>query len=124
MRYSGNSKRGIRRSRRLADYRIVAHSDSPASPLRPTMTRTQFLQLMLAGGAGALLAPYAPAQAPPAVQTSAPGPQPAAYDFWFTRLMYESGDWNVDQRMPANLLDALIQYTTLRVDPKERVLPL
>ena len=48
----------------------------------------------------------------------------AAYDFWFTRLMYESGDWDVDQRMPSNLLDALVQYTTLRIDPKERVLPL
>ena len=31
-----------------------------------------------------------------------------AYDFWFTRLMYESGDWDVDQRMPANLLDSLV----------------
>jgi hypothetical protein len=47
-----------------------------------------------------------------------------AFDFWFTRLMYESGDWDVDQRMPSNLLDALVQYTTLRIDPKERVLPL
>ena len=47
-----------------------------------------------------------------------------AYDFWFTRLMYESGDWDVDQRMPSNLLDALVQYTTLRIDTKERVLPL
>ncbi|MGB0132277.1 MAG: twin-arginine translocation pathway signal, partial [Dokdonella sp.] len=24
-----------------------------------------------------------------------------AYDFVFTRLMYESGDWDVDQRMPS-----------------------
>jgi hypothetical protein len=47
-----------------------------------------------------------------------------AYDFWFTRLMYESGDWDVDQRMPTNLVDALIQYTSLRVDKSEHVLPL
>ena len=46
------------------------------------------------------------------------------FDFWFTRLMYESGDWDVDQRMPSNLLDALVQYTSLRVDPNEHVLPL
>lgn len=46
------------------------------------------------------------------------------YDFWFTRLMYESGDWDVDQRMPSNLLDALLQYTSLRVDPEEHVIPL
>ncbi len=46
------------------------------------------------------------------------------YDFWFTRLMYESGDWDVDQRMPSNIIDALLQYTTLRVDPVEHVIPL
>ncbi len=46
------------------------------------------------------------------------------YDFWFTRLMYESGDWDVDQRMPSNIADTLLQYTTLRVDPEEHVIPL
>jgi hypothetical protein len=46
------------------------------------------------------------------------------YDFTFTRLMYESGDWDVDERMPSNILDTLLQYTTLRVDPVERVIPL
>lgn len=49
---------------------------------------------------------------------------PPEYDFWFTRLMYESGDWDVDQRMPSNLVTALIDYTGLRVDPQERVLAL
>ena len=44
------------------------------------------------------------------------------YDFWFTRLMYDSGDWDVDQRMPSNMITSLIDYTTLRVDPKEHVL--
>ena len=46
------------------------------------------------------------------------------YDFWVTRLMYESGDWDVDQRMPVTVLDALLQYTELRVDPVEHVVPL
>ncbi|MEO5698056.1 MAG: DUF4159 domain-containing protein [Burkholderiaceae bacterium] len=46
------------------------------------------------------------------------------YDFTFTRLMYESGDWDVDQRMPANVITSLIDYTTLRVDPEERVVAL
>ena len=45
-------------------------------------------------------------------------------DFTFTRLQYTSGNWDVDQRMPANLLDSLIQYTTLEVDPEEKVVPL
>jgi hypothetical protein len=83
------------------------------------MTRAEFLRLVLAGCGGALLA----ARAAPAESASATA-QPSSYDFWFTRLMYESGDWDVDQRMPSNVLDALIQYTTLRVDPHERVLPL
>ncbi|MFY2763206.1 DUF4159 domain-containing protein [Arenimonas sp. MALMAid1274] len=48
----------------------------------------------------------------------------ADYDFWFTRLMYDSGDWDVDQRMPANVITSLLEYTTLRVDPKEHVLAL
>jgi hypothetical protein len=51
-------------------------------------------------------------------------PAAGAYDFWFTRLRYQSGDWDVDQRMPANLLTSLIDYTNLRVDPRERVVAL
>ena len=50
--------------------------------------------------------------------------QRGPYDFSFTRLMYESGDWDVDQRMPSNIADTLLQYTTLRVDPHEHVLEL
>lgn len=46
------------------------------------------------------------------------------YDFVFTRLSYESGDWDVDERMPANLLNSLIEYTTLRVNITEQVIAL
>ena len=73
------------------------------------MTRADFLRLA-AAGLGAALTPRA---------LAAP-----TYDFWFTRLSYQSGDWDVDQRMPANLITALIDYTNLRVDPKERVVAL
>ncbi len=45
-------------------------------------------------------------------------------DFYFTRLSYESGDWEVDERMPANMLNSLIEYTTIKVDLKERIVPL
>ena len=45
-------------------------------------------------------------------------------DFTFTRLQYDSGDWDVDPRMPSNLLHSLLQYTTLEVDPEERVVAL
>ncbi len=46
------------------------------------------------------------------------------YDFYFTRLSYESGDWEVDERTPANILNSLIEYTTIRVDLQERVIAL
>lgn len=48
----------------------------------------------------------------------------ATFDFYFTRLMYESGDWDVDQRMPSNVLNSLVEYTTLRVDTAERMVNL
>ncbi|MEP0174043.1 MAG: DUF4159 domain-containing protein [Paraglaciecola sp.] len=50
--------------------------------------------------------------------------QNSDYDFYFTRLSYESGDWEVDERMPANVLNSLIEYTSLRVDIQERIIPL
>ncbi len=86
-------------------------------------TRAQFLRLLLFGGVGAVLAPRLGA-APVVPADAGAAAAAAGHDFWFTRLMYESGDWDVDTRMPSNLLDALIQYTSLRVDTTEHVLPL
>lgn len=77
------------------------------------MNRAEFLRSGLGGLA--------------ALALSGPGTALAAaagYDFWFTRLRYDSGDWDVDQRMPSNVITSLIDYTTLRVDPVERVIPL
>jgi hypothetical protein len=73
--------------------------------------RRRFLRLAGALAAAACLMPRT---------LRASGP----YDFWFTRLMYDSGDWDVDQRMPANLLTSLVDYTSLRVDPVERIVAL
>jgi hypothetical protein len=47
-----------------------------------------------------------------------------ANKFFFTRLQYESGDWDVDQQMPSNVLNSLIEYTTLPVDTKENIIAL
>ena len=77
------------------------------------MTRAECLRLLTGGAAGALLG------ALPRVT----GAQPV-YDFWFTRLRYDSGDWDVDRRMPSNILTSLVDYTNLRVDPEERVVGL
>ncbi len=40
--------------------------------------------------------------------------------FFFTRLKYNSGNWDTDQRMPSNLLNSLVEYTTIPVDEKEK----
>jgi hypothetical protein len=71
------------------------------------ISRASFLRLALAA-----------AMMPAAARAAGP------YDFWFTRLKYNSGDWDVDQRMPNNVLTSLIDYTNLRVDPKERIIAL
>jgi Domain of unknown function (DUF4159) len=44
--------------------------------------------------------------------------------FTFMRLRYKSGDWDTDQRMPSNLLNSLIEYTTIPVNLQEKVLDL
>jgi len=45
-------------------------------------------------------------------------------NFFFTRLQYNSGDWNTDQRMPTNLLHSLVEYTNIPVDTNEKVVTL
>ena len=49
---------------------------------------------------------------------------PRRADFRFVRLRYASGDWDVDQRMPANLLHSLLEYTTVEIDTQEHVVDL
>lgn len=44
--------------------------------------------------------------------------------FFFTRLQYNSGDWNTDQRMPSNLMNSLIEYTSIPLVTQENVVPL
>jgi len=44
--------------------------------------------------------------------------------FTFTRFSYHSGDWDTDQRMPTNILNSLLEYTTIPLEPKEKVVQL
>lgn len=44
--------------------------------------------------------------------------------FVFTRIRYNSGDWDTDQRMPSNLLNSLVEYTTIPIDEKEKIINL
>ncbi|MGI4804499.1 MAG: DUF4159 domain-containing protein [Janthinobacterium lividum] len=47
-----------------------------------------------------------------------------AAKFTFTRLRYTSGDWDTDQRMPSNILNSLIEYTTIPVNTQEKIIDL
>jgi hypothetical protein len=42
----------------------------------------------------------------------------SASDFVFATAMYESGDWESAQLLPANLIDSIARYTALPVAPK------
>ena len=44
--------------------------------------------------------------------------------FTFARLRYRSGDWDVDPQMPRNLLNSMVEYTRVQVDPREQVVAL
>jgi hypothetical protein len=84
--------------------------------MRKKMDRRAFVKLLGFGAASIPLSPFAGVAASALERRRA--------DFVFTRLQYHSGDWDVDQRMPSNLLNSLIEYTTIEVDTRERIIPL
>ncbi len=44
--------------------------------------------------------------------------------FTFARIKYRSGNWDTDQRMPANLLNSLVEYTTVPINQEEKIVDL
>ena len=87
--------------------------------LRPKgMDRRTFLQrLGLAAGGLASQGLF------PVLGQGAPAPvRPVAtsrfYEFVFARLRYNSGDWDYNPKVCANLLDAVLQYTQIPVNPQ------
>lgn len=44
--------------------------------------------------------------------------------FTFARIKYHSGNWDTDQRMPSNLLNSLVEYTTIPINHEEKVVDL
>jgi Domain of unknown function (DUF4159) len=41
--------------------------------------------------------------------------------FTFARLRYNSGNWDADPKMPSNILNSLVEYTSIRVNPNEHI---
>ncbi|MGH9313875.1 MAG: DUF4159 domain-containing protein [Vicinamibacterales bacterium] len=50
-------------------------------------------------------------------------PQPRAHEFVFARLRYDSGDWDYNPKVAANVLNSVVEYTTVPVYPEEVVIP-
>jgi hypothetical protein len=47
--------------------------------------------------------------------------RPRASEFVFARLRYQSGDWDYNPKVAANVLNSMVEYTTVRVFPEEVV---
>ena len=48
--------------------------------------------------------------------------RPRANEFVFARLRYDSGDWDYNPKVAANVLDSVLQYTDIPVYPEEIVI--
>ena len=71
--------------------------------IREVLTRRAFLQLA-AAAAGQRLG------------------KPRGSEFVFARLRYESGDWDYNPKVAANVLDSIVQYTSIPVYKDEVVI--
>ncbi|MBM3752078.1 MAG: DUF4159 domain-containing protein [Acidimicrobiia bacterium] len=61
-----------------------------------------------------------PQQAPPAPRIAGP----RSGEFVFARVRYDSGDWDYNPKVAANVLNSLVEYTTIPVYPQEVVITL
>src|SRR5947199_10612205 len=48
--------------------------------------------------------------------------RPRGSEFVFARLRYESGDWDYNPKVAANVLDSIVQYTSIAVYKEEVVI--
>jgi hypothetical protein len=45
--------------------------------------------------------------------------RPRGFEFVFARLRYDSGDWDYNPKVAANVLNSVVEYTTIPVYPEE-----
>ena len=48
--------------------------------------------------------------------------KPRAHEFVFARLRYDSGDWDYNPKVAANVLNSIVEYTSIPVYPEEIVI--
>src|SRR4026209_1573345 len=49
--------------------------------------------------------------------------KPRGSEFVFARLRYDSGDWDYNPKVAANVLNSVVEYTNIPVYPEEVVIP-
>src|SRR3954467_585603 len=77
------------------------------------MDRRVFLTRLGLGAAGLALAPYGVRAMPSRRRAS---------EFVFARLRYDSGDWDYNPKVCANVLDSVLQYTEIPFHQTEVVI--
>src|SRR6476661_5807170 len=83
------------------------------------LSRRRFLSSV--GAAAGFAAVRRPDLSGPAAQKpSTSGPR--SFEFVFARLRYDSGDWDYNPKVAANVLDAVVQYTDIPVYQTEVVI--
>jgi len=90
-------------------------------------TRRDFLTVLGAAAGGAIAAPLLAQGAgqsgsarPQDAKKSSATPRPS--EFVFARLRYDSGDWDYNPKVAGNILDGVLQYTTIPVHEQEVVI--
>lgn len=57
-----------------------------------------------------------------AQQAPRPTGKPRSHEFVFARLRYDSGDWDYNPKVAANVLNSVVEYTNIPVYPEEVVI--
>ncbi|MGE0041913.1 MAG: DUF4159 domain-containing protein [Vicinamibacterales bacterium] len=81
----------------------------------PDISRRRFVQ-----AAGAALAGLAAGGGSAAAQPARGGPRGS--EFVFARLRYDSGDWDYNPKVAANVLNSVVEYTNIPVYPEEVII--
>jgi hypothetical protein len=85
------------------------------------LPRRDFLTALgAAAGAAAFGSLDALAQTGQARRNNPSGPR--GFEFVFARLRYDSGDWDYNPKVCANVLDSIVQYTEIPIYPQEIVI--
>jgi hypothetical protein len=60
----------------------------------------------------------------PDMQTRPRATGPRSSEFVFARVRYDSGDWDYNPKVAANVLNSVVEYTTIPIYPQEVVITL